>query len=136
MISVAIYKEEEELGQGERRPALNVIDASKCSIGRGKHNDVVLDDPCVSREHARIYQEKDDYFICDLKSKGGTFIQGHRLPALHKIKLKTGTVITIGRKHLRLNNDNDAPKTSDPKHNKDDDRSTANADLLKNKSAE
>ena len=108
---------------------LNVIDASECSIGRGKHNDVVLDDPCVSREHARIYQEADGYFICDLKSKGGTFIQGHRLPALHKIKLKTGTVITIGRNHLSLKSD--VPKTSDPKQNDGDDPGAAKADHLK-----
>ncbi len=104
MMTVAIY-EEDDRRKGESRPALNVIKANECRIGRGNHNDIVLDDLNVSRDHARIVEEKDGYFICDLKSKSGTFIQGHRLPALHKIKLKAGTAVNIGRNYLKLEND-------------------------------
>ncbi len=101
MINVAVYKKDDQ-NSGESRPVLNVIDATECCIGRARHNDIVLDDLRVSREHARIEKEKDGYFVCDLNSKAGTFLQGHRLPALHKIKLKAGGTIAVGGYFLRL----------------------------------
>jgi pilus assembly protein CpaF len=104
MITVAIYTEEDNQ-QSAKRPVINTLDTSECKIGRNKSNDVVLDDPSVSPEHARIYRENDGYFICDMKSGSGTFIQGFRLPAMHKIKMQQGTVVNIGRHNLRLESD-------------------------------
>lgn len=130
MMAITIYKDEDP-HQKESGPMVNEIDARECSIGRGEHNDVVLDDPFVSREHARIYQETDGYFVSDLESKGGTFIQGHRLPAGHKIKLKKDTVITIGRHQLSLKKE--AMEKSDANQKKIDDPNAAKADHLKNK---
>ena len=68
MITVAIYTEEDDR-QSEKRPVINTLETSECKIGRNNSNDVVLDDPGVSPEHARIYRENDGYFICDMKSK-------------------------------------------------------------------
>lgn len=130
MITVAIYTEEDSR-QSAKRPVLNTLDTSECKIGRSRSNDVVLDDPGVSPEHARIYREKDGYFICDMKSGSGTFIQGFRLPAMHKIKLQQGTVVNIGRHHLRL--ENDAAQTDNINLNEIDDSNIAAAGHLKNK---
>ena len=130
MITVSIHTEEYER-QGASKPVLNTLDSSECKIGRNKCNDVVLDDPGVSPEHARIYRENEGYFICDMKSGAGTFIQGYRLPALHKIKLRQGTVVNIGRHRLRL--ESDAAQTDNLKPNGIDVNAIAAVDRLKKK---
>lgn len=50
------------------------------TIGRGSGNDLVLNDPRVSRHHARIEQLDDSALILtDAGSANGTFLGGHRL---------------------------------------------------------
>src|SRR3954453_3088213 len=46
------------------------------TIGRDARNDLALpNDPKVSRQHARIRQEGDNYVIEDLQSRNGTFLE-------------------------------------------------------------
>lgn len=42
-------------------------------------SDVLLDRPSISRIHAKIQKKEDSYFIADLNSKNGTFINGRKL---------------------------------------------------------
>jgi len=53
------------------RPAIN--------IGRRLDNQVVIDDPRVSRTHAQLRIAKGHYYLFDLNSTGGTFVNGHRV---------------------------------------------------------
>lgn len=46
------------------------------SIGRSKANDVVVDDPAVSRNHCVLLRRKNGWFVNDTGSKSGTFING------------------------------------------------------------
>jgi len=48
-------------------------------IGREAGNDIVLEDPQVSRRHARLTQQGDSYVVEDLGSTNGSFINGHRV---------------------------------------------------------
>jgi serine phosphatase RsbU (regulator of sigma subunit) len=48
-------------------------------IGRQPGCGVCLDSPSVSREHARVVCEGGRYFVEDLKSSNGTFLNGKRL---------------------------------------------------------
>ena len=48
-------------------------------IGRHPHCDVVLRDTTVSRRHARVYRDGDSYFIEDLGSQHGTFVNGEAI---------------------------------------------------------
>ena len=50
-------------------------------MGRGPLNDVVLDDTGVSRQHAGIRGGTEGYWIADLGSQNGTFVNGERLGA-------------------------------------------------------
>jgi pSer/pThr/pTyr-binding forkhead associated (FHA) protein len=49
------------------------------TVGRGTENDVVLDDPKVSRRHARIRCVGGTCHVQDLDSSNGTFINGERI---------------------------------------------------------
>jgi transcriptional regulator with PAS, ATPase and Fis domain len=52
-------------------------------IGRGSApagaGQLVLDDPLVSGQHARLTRTPDGYQLCDLGSKNGTFVEAQRL---------------------------------------------------------
>jgi pSer/pThr/pTyr-binding forkhead associated (FHA) protein len=44
------------------------------TIGRKLDNDIVIQDPLVSRYHAEIRQDGDEFFLFDLDSSCGTFV--------------------------------------------------------------
>jgi pSer/pThr/pTyr-binding forkhead associated (FHA) protein len=50
-------------------------------IGRGAHNDVVLQDDSVSESHAKIQLRDGDWFLADIGSTNGTFVAGERITA-------------------------------------------------------
>ena len=43
-------------------------------IGRAPNNDIVIDEPGVSRQHTRIGGDRSGYWIQDLSSQNGTFV--------------------------------------------------------------
>jgi len=49
------------------------------SIGRHPQSDIVLDQPMVSRHHARIEKRGEKFIIRDLGSSNGTFVGGKRM---------------------------------------------------------
>lgn len=63
------------------------------NIGRKTDNHLVIEDPCVSRYHAQIRNTRGQYFIFDLNSTGGTFVNGERIV---REELKPGDVISLG----------------------------------------
>ncbi|MGB9856653.1 MAG: FHA domain-containing protein [Dictyoglomaceae bacterium] len=52
------------------------IQKEETKIGRDEENDVVLTHPTVSRFHAKIIRDGENYFIEDLNSANGTFVNG------------------------------------------------------------
>ncbi|MBM3143524.1 MAG: DUF2662 domain-containing protein [Chloroflexi bacterium] len=49
------------------------------NIGRKSDNDLVIDDPRISRQHAQLRATRGRYMIFDLDSTGGTFVNGRRV---------------------------------------------------------
>ena len=62
--------------------------------------DLVLEDPSVSRLHARIVKETDGYYLEDMNSTNGTLKNGLRLQPYEKRKLEEGDEITFGKRIL------------------------------------
>ncbi|MCI0396958.1 MAG: phage tail protein I [Chloroflexi bacterium] len=66
------------------------------TIGRQEGNDLRLNHPLVSRQHARLEWTAEGCLIIDLGSANGTTINGERLAANAPIPLDHGTVVEIG----------------------------------------
>jgi pSer/pThr/pTyr-binding forkhead associated (FHA) protein len=71
------------------------LTADTVTVGRDPVVDVVINDPEVSRQHARLIRRGDHFLIQDLGSTNGTFLDGRRL-AGDPVPLAPGQMITIG----------------------------------------
>ena len=70
------------------------LGAATLRIGRHEDNDLVFDNPYVSRYHAEIFSDGSRILIRDLGSTSGTFINGERIT---QRRLKDGDSIRLGR---------------------------------------
>lgn len=66
---------------------------SPCLVGRGPLNHVVLDDPRISRQHAKVSPESGGHVVYDLNSANGTFVND--VPVKRK-KLEASDVVRFG----------------------------------------
>ena len=74
-----------------------VLTKDETTLNRSEEADVVLKDGYVSSKHAVITKKEDGYWINDLGSTNGTFIQVQA-----EILLKPGDVLKIGQTLLRF----------------------------------
>lgn len=65
------------------------------TIGRDDRNTICIKDKYLSKFHARIIQDEDIYFLEDLSSANGTFLNDERIE--DAIELKTNDIIHIGQ---------------------------------------
>ncbi len=99
---------------------VNLQPLSIYSIGRGKDNDIVLNDRRVSRRHAQIIGEATGFKIIDgyyvdgeiKRSVNQVFVNG--TPRLEKI-LEQDDEIIIGETHLKFNKSSEANAAEVPK---------------------
>jgi phosphoserine phosphatase RsbU/P len=70
-----------------------VLNHTPFTVGRKVDKDLVIADPRVSRDHAQIMLEGQDFFLVDLGSKHGTFVNGERI---QRQKLDRGDRLEFG----------------------------------------
>jgi signal transduction histidine kinase len=88
-------------------PALIQIDCQRrhelgerSSIGRAGSNDIQLDDPMVSRNHAEVVRQADgSYQVRDLGSQRGTFVGSNKIS---EAALRDGDELLIGPTRFRF----------------------------------
>jgi pSer/pThr/pTyr-binding forkhead associated (FHA) protein len=67
------------------------------NIGRDRENDIVIDDPYISRHHVQLRLRDGAYLLFDVNSQAGTFVNGVRV---REHRLQTGDVIVVGNTRL------------------------------------
>ncbi len=90
----------------ERRILENPFNVGRRSLSRQvfPHLDLTYNDPAafVSRQHARIVADAGGYFIEDLGSANGTFLNDRRLPGGVPTRLRNGDRVRIGKVQLNF----------------------------------
>jgi FHA domain-containing protein len=56
-----------------------IMEKDDIVLGRGEECDLTLDERQISRQHIRIYREGNKFYIQDLESKNGTWVNGTQL---------------------------------------------------------
>jgi pSer/pThr/pTyr-binding forkhead associated (FHA) protein len=77
------------------------------NIGRRLENDLVIDDPRVSRNHAQLRAVDGNYVLCDRSSTGGTFVNGSRVS---ETVIYPSDTISLGGVILTFHQDNPPPR--------------------------
>ncbi|WP_026486109.1 FHA domain-containing protein [Caldanaerobius polysaccharolyticus] len=70
------------------------------TIGRADDCDVILKNEYVSSKHAQIYKKGGKFWVDDLKSTNGTFVNGRRIKK--PVRLKSGDIISIANEDFRF----------------------------------
>jgi hypothetical protein len=80
--------------EGSQSASRWALEQQPTLVGRHPGCDVHLPDRQVSRHHARVFHTQQGFFIEDLGSKNGTFVNGNRVQ--EPVRLKDGDLIQIG----------------------------------------
>ncbi len=85
------------------------IDGDRAVIGRNSDCDVPLDVAAVSRRHAAIVREKEHFFVEDLESRNGTFLNDERV--VKRTPLRDGDQLLICGQTFRFHGDHRSAAT-------------------------
>ena len=80
------------LEQGSVVPIRGII-----TLGRKPENTIVLTEPCVSGNHAKIYAKNNNLYVEDLNSTNGVYVNNERIQEKYKLvaddEVKIGSAI-------------------------------------------
>lgn len=78
--------------RGEKQET-HPISQDEVLIGRDRSCAIVLSHPAVSRRHARLARQGNDFVVEDLQSANGTYVNNRKID---KVSLKPGDVVRFG----------------------------------------
>lgn len=96
--------------KGPRPGQVFLLELDVLTIGRDPISDIVIEDPEISRHHAKLTRTPEGYELQDMGSTNGSFVDGQRLSGA-SILLKPGQVIMLGSNVTLVYN---AAPASDP----------------------
>ena len=70
-----------------------IID-EELTLGRHSENDIFIKDPFVSKKHFIIVEDEDEYYLEDLGSANGTYVNKEKIEDV--VKLSNGDIIKVG----------------------------------------
>ena len=70
------------------------------SLGRDVNNSIVVDDPFASTEHAILTFRGRDWYVEDLGSTNGTYVNGNRVDGVSPLRF--GDELQVGQARMRL----------------------------------
>ena len=75
----------EVVNEGPAKGTRFVVRTPLAHVGRGPHNDIVIDDDSVSESHAKLQRRETGWFVVDMESTNGTYVAGHRVGGDHAL---------------------------------------------------
>lgn len=73
------------------------------TIGRTNGNDLIISGKTVSRRHARLWFDNGRWYIADMQSANGTFVNNMRLQSNQPVALNDGDVLNFGDEIVLFN---------------------------------
>lgn len=64
-------------------------------LGRHRDNDIVVKDPFVSKRHFKIIEDEGEYFLEDLNSANGTYLNRDKIFDIYR--LQNRDIIRVGK---------------------------------------
>jgi pSer/pThr/pTyr-binding forkhead associated (FHA) protein len=80
--------------RGPNRGARFLLDRGLTTVGRHPESDIFLDDITVSRRHAQFRRDADQFWVHDVGSLNGTYVNGERTD---ERQLRTGDEVQVGK---------------------------------------
>ncbi len=90
----------EDAWREPRTPRLALPGGSTVTLGRSRECDCVLTDPTASRRHACVRYRDGSWWLRDLGSFNGTYVNGCRV--LDEVEVRAGDQVTLGATTYRL----------------------------------
>ncbi|NOK06738.1 FHA domain-containing protein [Myxococcus xanthus] len=87
-------------------------------IGRSSSSDLRLQHPSISRRHAHLTRRGERFYLKDLSSQNGTFLNRHRITS--EVELMPGDEVSLGNALLRLRGPGGTPALGVPAVSHDD----------------
>lgn len=73
------------------------IDSPKVVLGRTSKSNIVLEDELVSRLHAQIIRTEDGFFVTDMGSTNGTYLNGKNINPKQLFHISSNDTLTVGK---------------------------------------
>lgn len=84
---------------GPGKGARYLLEPEVTQIGRATTNEIFLDDVTVSRKHAQVLKREKNYFLQDLGSLNGTYLNGE---LISEKPLNDGDELQIGKYRMHF----------------------------------
>jgi RsiW-degrading membrane proteinase PrsW (M82 family) len=81
---------------------VHVLTQHETTIGRALNNDIVLMDPTVSREHARLVLDHNGWHVINLTANNIVRVNGRKVPSGSSLPMKSQDVLVLGSTMLQL----------------------------------
>jgi ABC-type multidrug transport system ATPase subunit/pSer/pThr/pTyr-binding forkhead associated (FHA) protein len=95
------FKEKKNIKSPKSSLYAQLLERGKIHIGRATENQLLLNDPTVSRKHAVLSYENNCFWIEDLGSVNKTFVNGLEIRSKTEIKETDSITISFFRIHLQ-----------------------------------
>ena len=102
------------IARGPEQGRSFVLKGSTAQIGRALTNEVRVDEDSVSRKHAKVIKEENQYFVEDLQSRNGTWIDGRALEGGQRVPVEEGVPVALGNVLVTLGKECPQDELPDP----------------------
>ena len=100
-VTVTVERGAQDAWGSLRGSEVKELRVNRAVVGRSSRCDVVLDDPSVSREHARLWRQDDRVLCVDLGSSNGTTVDGKPVGTA-PVEVEEGSTVTFGAAEFRF----------------------------------